>query len=183
MTGYPTSSKDQMITYRRLKLSEKERFAEVDRSERITEAYRQKGNDLETVDVEWDVPPWSLHEKLKEWDAFLKANCLLWGAFDGELLVGFCGYRPNIAPDTGQLTLLHVSKAYRRRGIGHQLAEMLMDHVREREIPVLYVAATPTRGTVDFYQSLGFRPTDKPLPELLEMEPDDIHMRMEFPSA
>lgn len=175
--------KGQVITYRRLKLSEKERFAEVDRSERITEAYRQNGTDLETVDVEWVVPRWSLHETLRGWDAFLTNECLLWGAFDGELLVGFCGYRPNIAPDTGQFTLLHVSKIYRRRGIGHQLAGMLIGYVQEQEIPNLYVTATPTRGTVDFYRSLGFRPTDKPLPDLLEMEPDDIHMRMEFPSA
>jgi len=172
-----------MITYRRLKLYEKGRFAEVDRSERITEAYRQKGRDLETDDVDWVVPRWSLQEILKEWDAFLKEGCLLWGAFDGDLLVGFCGFRPNIAPDTGQFTLLHVSKGYRRRGIGRQLAEMVIDHVREQKIPGLYVTATPTRGTVDFYRSLGFRPTDKPLPKLLEMEPDDIHMRMEFQSA
>jgi ribosomal protein S18 acetylase RimI-like enzyme len=172
-----------MITYRRLNLSEKERLAEVDRSESITEAYRQTGSDLELVDVEWVVPPWSVQEILKEWDVFLKDDCLLWGAFDGDLLVGFCGFRPDIALNTGQFSLLHVSKAYRRRGIGHQLAEMLIDYVREQEIPSLYVTATPTKGTVDFYRNLGFRPTDMPLPELLEMEPDDIHMRMEFQSA
>ena len=63
------------------------------------------------------------------------------------------------------------------------LAEMLIHHVQEQEIPILYVTATPTMGTVDFYRSLGFRPTDQPLPELLELEPDDIHMRMEFPPA
>jgi ribosomal protein S18 acetylase RimI-like enzyme len=172
-----------MITYRRLKLAEKERFAEVDRSERVTEVYRQKGSDLEIVNVDWVVPPWSLQEMLSEWDPFLKDECLLWGAFDGDLLVGFCGYRPNIAPAAGQFTLLHVSKAYRRRGIGNQLAKLLIDYVREQETSVLYVTATPTRSTVDFYRSLGFRPTDEPLPELLEMEPDDVHMRMEFSAA
>jgi len=171
-----------MITYRRLELSEKERFAEVDRSERITEAYRQKGTDLELVAVEWDASQWSLQGILKDWEAFLKDDCLLWGAFDGEILVGFCGYRPAIAPDTGQFTLLHVSKAYRRRGIGHRLAEMLIAYARKHEISVLYVTATPTRSTVDFYRGLGFHPTDEPLPELLEMEPDDIHMRMVFSS-
>lgn len=172
-----------MIIYRRLMLSEKERFAEVDRSERITEAYRQKGAELEAVDVDWDAPPWSLPGILEAWDPFLKEGCLLWGAFDAELLVGFCGYRPNVAPDTGQFALLHVSKAYRRQGIGRRLAEMLIDHVRGQGISYLYVTATPTKGTVDFYRTLGFRPTDNPLSELLDMEPDDIHMRMEFPTG
>lgn len=38
-----------MITYRRLPQSEQERSAEVDRSKRISEAYRQKDTDLELV--------------------------------------------------------------------------------------------------------------------------------------
>lgn len=170
-----------MINYRRLQLSEKVRLAEVDRTERITEAYRQRGRDLEVMDVEWSVPPWSLQQILSAWDSFLQDECLLWGAFDGEVLVGFCGYRPDIAPGTGQFTLLHVSRLYRRQGIGRRLAGLLIDHAREQHVPTLYVTATPTRSTVDFYRSLGFRATDDPLPELLELEPDDVHMRMEIP--
>lgn len=40
----------------------------------------------------------------------------------------------------------------------------------------VYVSATPTRGTVEFYQSLGFQLTPTPDPELLALEPEDIHM-------
>ena len=45
-----------MISYRRMKLSEQERIAEVDRSEHVTQAYRQSGADLDLVEVEWAIP-------------------------------------------------------------------------------------------------------------------------------
>ena len=171
-----------MITYRRMKLSEIERIAEVDRTEHVAKAYRQIGDELEPFDVEWNAPPWSVPEMIEEWDLFLRDDCALWGAFDGERLVGFCGYRPNVAPGVGQFSLLHVSSTYRRQGIGRRLAETLFAHAKGEPITGLYLTATPTRGTVAFYGSLGFRPTDNPLPELLEMEPDDIHMVMALPT-
>jgi len=44
----------------------------------------------------------------------------------------------------------------------------------------LYVSATPSGSTVEFYLSLGFRPTDEADPVLLEQEPDKIHMTAKF---
>jgi hypothetical protein len=38
-----------------------------------------------------------------------------------------------------------------------------------------YVSACPTESAVGFYTSRGFRPTDRPNPELLALEPEDIH--------
>ena len=111
----------------------------------------------------------------------MQADCVLWGAFDGDLLAGFCGYRPNIAPRMGQFALLYVSAPYRRQGIGRKLAEMLLEYAKEKQVVRLYLTAEHTRGTIEFYRSLGFQPTDKPLPELLKMEPEDIHMIMEIP--
>jgi hypothetical protein len=40
----------------------------------------------------------------------------------------------------------------------------------------LYVSATPTRGTVDFYVSQGFTPLATPDERLFALEPEDIHM-------
>ncbi len=170
-----------MIYYRQMELSEIERIAEIDRTEYVTKAYRQNGAELDLIDVEWDIGQWSAQEQLNEWDKYLQNNCVLWGAFEGDFLVGFCGYKPNIAPGMGLLALMYVSAAHRRQGIGRKLTEMLVEYGKEKQIASLYVTAEHTRGTVDFYSSLGFRPADRPLPELLEMEPDDIHMLMEFP--
>lgn len=83
---------------------------------------------------------------------------MLWGAFEGDLLLGFCCYKPDIAPGMGLLALMYVSAAHRRLGIGRNLTEMLVEHAKETQISSLYVTAEPTSGTVDFYRSLGFLP-------------------------
>ncbi len=170
------------ITYRRMDLSEKERFAEVDRTESVHQIYRQKGMNLEQIDVVWHIPQWSMDEELTEWQMYLQSNCVLWGAFDDFRLVGFCGYKPNAEPATGQLALLHISKSHRRQGVGRRLAELLIEYARTQGDRELYVTSSPTVGTVQMYRDLGFHPTDQPVPELLEMEPHDIHMRLTLDS-
>ena len=40
----------------------------------------------------------------------------------------------------------------------------------------LYVSATPSESAVGCYRRLGFEPTADPIPELLELEPEDVHM-------
>jgi hypothetical protein len=47
----------------------------------------------------------------------------------------------------------------RRRGAGH-----------------MYISATPSEHTVTFYLGLGCCVSASPVPELLELEPDDIHL-------
>jgi hypothetical protein len=36
--------------------------------------------------------------------------------------------------------------------------------------------ATPSENTVRFYLGRGYRPMARPLPELLGLEPEDVHM-------
>ena len=43
----------------------------------------------------------------------------------------------------------------------------------------LYVSATPSKNTVDFYRGVGFDLTT-PIKELFEAEPKDIHMGMKL---
>jgi hypothetical protein len=40
----------------------------------------------------------------------------------------------------------------------------------------MYVSATPSESAVGFYLRHGFTPVADPLPELFELEPEDIHM-------
>jgi len=41
----------------------------------------------------------------------------------------------------------------------------------------MVVSATPSVNTVRFYLSRGFEPMAEPIPELHELEPEDIHMQ------
>jgi hypothetical protein len=47
----------------------------------------------------------------------------------------------------------------------------------------MVVSATPSANTVEFYLHLGFQPMAEPLPELFELEPEDIHLQKVFPPA
>ena len=40
----------------------------------------------------------------------------------------------------------------------------------------MVVSATPSANTVRFYMGRGFEPMGQPLAELVEREPDDVHM-------
>jgi GNAT superfamily N-acetyltransferase len=83
---------------------------------------------------------------------------------------------PHIRPGIAQLAYLHVSHDFRRAGVGSRLCadlEQLAQHAGDTEI---VVSATPSENTVRFYMARGYRPLAQPLPELFELEPDDIHM-------
>jgi hypothetical protein len=44
----------------------------------------------------------------------------------------------------------------------------------------MVVSATPSLNTVRFYLQRGFEPTADPLPELYELEPDDVHLQKDL---
>lgn len=79
------------------------------------------------------------------------------------------------AKDQLQLKFLHVSRDYRKQGLGRQLFYLAWDTARERGAKRLYISATPSENTVNFYLSLGAVVTDEPDPELYNQEPEDIH--------
>ncbi len=168
--------------------SELRRIGEIDRSEEISQDYVCQDGSLHLKDVHWSVPRWSqdghgehsVPGKIAAWRPWLEEGGTMFGAFDGEALVAFAIYRPHLSASMAQFAVLHVSRPYRRKGLGTALTEKVIELARSDGATQLYVSAAPTRGTVEFYQSLGFRPTRESNQELLELEPEDIHMTMEL---
>jgi len=76
--------------------------------------------------------------------------------------------------DQLQLKFLHVSRPYRNSGLGTQLFERAKAAARERGARRLYISATPSENTVNFYLRLGCAIAAEPDPELFELEPEDI---------
>jgi predicted N-acetyltransferase YhbS len=87
---------------------------------------------------------------------------------------------PLLRPQTAQLAFLHVSAEHRGAGVGRALAEEMDRVARAAGAEVMVVSATPSANTVRFYLDRGFRPVDDPDAELLELEPDDVHMRKQL---
>jgi hypothetical protein len=71
------------------------------------------------------------------------------------------------AGDEMQLAYLYVSRAYRGRGVGRQLFDAAVSFALDAGVNALYVSATPTENTVDFYLNRGCVLAPEPDPRLL----------------
>jgi hypothetical protein len=47
----------------------------------------------------------------------------------------------------------------------------------------MYISATPSEHTIDFYLRLGCKVTPEPDPELFALEPEDIHLEYDLGSV
>jgi predicted N-acetyltransferase YhbS len=84
---------------------------------------------------------------------------------------------PHLRPEIAQLAFLHVSEASRATGIGRRLSDELDLIARDGGHTGIVVSATPSENTVRFYINRGYELMAQALPELYELEPEDVHMR------
>lgn len=172
------------VTYRRLLPADLRRIEEIDRTERIESIYVQHGSLLEERVGDFSARAWlsdgagehSVAHQRAECERYVAAGGIALGAFADGRLVGIGIVTPHIRRGIAQLAFLHVSRDYRDRGIGGQINEELERVAREHGDTTMVVSATPSFNTVRFYRRRGFAPMSEPLPELYELEPDDVHM-------
>ncbi|MGZ4314952.1 MAG: GNAT family N-acetyltransferase [Gaiellaceae bacterium] len=172
------------VVYRRLEGHELSRVGEIDRTERIETLYVQRGVELEAVTGDFSAAPWrtegdgehSVAHQVAECERYLDGGGIAIGALAGDRLVGIGVVVPHVRPGVAQLAFMHVSDGYRGRGIGVHLAAELERIARDAGDITMVVSATPSENTVRFYRGRGFEPTASPLQELLELEPEDVHM-------
>ena len=172
------------VQYRWMQEAELARIGEIDRTETIRVGHEIRGQELASMDVEWNVPPFitdgegehTLAEQVRFCNAHLDNGGRCRGAFTRDRLIGIGILLPEIRPGMAQFAYLQVSNGYRRRGIATSIVEDLITLALELEQERIYVSATPSQSAVMFYSSFGFTPISDPLPELYELEPEDIHM-------
>ena len=102
-----------------------------------------------------------------------------WGAFENDTLVGvgileskFIGSRH----ETLQLKFLHVSRDFRKQGIASTLFKLAVEKARALGAEKLYISATPSEHTVNYYMQLGCVLATEIDLELFALEPEDIHL-------
>ena len=172
------------VRYRRLEVHELGRVAEIDRTETIDTLYVQHGDRLEAVAGDFSATPWraegegehSVARQRRACEEYVARGGIALGAFAGDQLVGIGVVLPHLRPGLAQLAFLHVSSGFRGQGIGRRLSDELEQIARGAGDTSLVVSATPSLNTVRFYERRGFRPMAEPLPELFELEPEDVHM-------
>jgi GNAT superfamily N-acetyltransferase len=172
------------VAYRRLVRADVARVGEIDRTEHIEVVYVQHGSRLEERRGDWSARAWlvegegehSIAHQRAECERYLDSGGIAFGAFADNRLVGIGVVVPHIRPGVAQLAYLHVGNGYRGLGIGGRLSDELERLAREHGDTSMVVSATPSANTVRFYRGRAFEPSAEPLPELFELEPEDVHM-------
>lgn len=173
------------IRLRRLDRSELARVAEIDRAERIDVLYVQEGEHLVERGGRWDSPSWEAHgdgphsvgAKVRELQGYADLGGVALGALVDGRIVGIGVVVPHVQPGIAHLAFLHVSAPWRAAGVGTSVSAQLEEIARSAGDTEMVVSATPSGNTVRFYLGRGFVPTAEPLAELVELEPEDVHMR------
>jgi predicted N-acetyltransferase YhbS len=171
-----------VISGRELARAEVGRVWDIDRAEVIDQVYYPADGGLMLKPEHYDMSGWPPGEA-ELYDPLL-LECYdrggwFYGLFDQEQLVGvavldnkFIGKRGDLL----QLKFMHVSRLHRNQGLGHRLFALSAVKAREHGALGLYISATPSQNTVDFYLRLGCLVTADPDPELFALEPEDIHL-------
>jgi GNAT superfamily N-acetyltransferase len=177
------------IEYRRLSRDEVALLRQIDRSETIEKIYYHRNgqlvleNEHHDVTTEWwlseNVESILLTHTIKQFDR----GGIVLEAFEGRTIAGMASLDAKIFGGKKKrlnMEILFVSKPFRRRGIARRLVELLIEAAKEKGAKQLYVSATPTENTVNFYLGIGFKVTEQVEPELFEKEPEDIHMEFDL---
>lgn len=162
-------------------------ICQIDRREIVENIYYLSNGELVLKPDYFDIQGWPPGEAELYTPILLdcyERSGTFWGAFENNMLVGvaileskFIGARSDML----QLKFLHVSRDYRKHGLGSALFQMAVERARSLGAKKLYISATPSENTVNTYIRLGCVLAAEPNPELFALEPEDIHLEYMIP--
>ncbi len=155
---------------------------QIDRSEVIDAIYTLKDGGLVLNPDQREVNGWKPgtveSQQPEVYPCFDRGGAII-GMFDNDKLVGFAcvDSEPFGANnDQRQLKWLYVSSNYRKQGAGKRLLDEAKSIACKQGASYLYISATPSKNTVEFYMRHGAILAEHPDPKLLALEPNDIHL-------
>ena len=146
---------------RKLSSTETELIATIDRTEDITFSYRYEHGQLNKVHQAISVTEWDcteLKDIIERSKHLIKNGGALFGYFDNDIITGVASINATLlsAPDHYLLMdILYISHQQRGKGIGVKLFDAIKNEALGLGAQGLYISATPTINTVDFYLRLS----------------------------
>lgn len=125
---------------------------------------------------DWDLP--RLREETSCLRCAIAEGIPVFGAFDGDALVGFAqlGERLGSREQYIELVSYHVSAPYRGKGIGRRLFAAICDAARALRAEKLYISAHSSRESQAAYRALGCVHAAEVNAVRAEREPCDVQM-------
>ena len=160
------------------------RLPEIDRSEEADQIYVVRNHQLVLLDEGFTHPGWDqdyYDVRLPRLYTSFDNDGAGWSVLQDDRLVAISvldGRWIGADRDTLDLTFFHVSRHLRGEGVGRRLWDLSLDLARSRGATNLYVSASDSRRTVDFYLARGMHIAPAPDPALFEVSPTDIPLEM-----
>jgi predicted N-acetyltransferase YhbS len=166
---------------KKLNENEADLIREIDRAEDITSSYHVKNGKLvkychEHIAGGWN--PNELEDIVQRTSELIRNNGIVLGYFDKTNMIGVISLgslKLTFPNNCVLMDIFYVSSGYRGKGIGQELFKAIKGEAITFGLSGIYISATPTSGTVDFYLRSGCK-LSKPNQGLLRKEPDDIHL-------
>lgn len=148
-----------------------------DRSQEVQNVWRMENGRL-VLTFQPFSETWSPEQRRKKAGEILSGRYITFCAFEGDAVVGEIMLIPELNEDRLIIDSFHVSRPFRRRGIGRRLLETAAEYARGRGASALYASCCSAEETIDFYRAMGFRLSEHPIPSRVEDEPFDIQMEL-----
>ena len=163
-----------------IKLADRNNFCETsmdsfDRFQEVQNVWRMENGRL-VLKFRPFTETWSIERRREKAAEILSGRTIAFCAFDGDAVVGEIMLNPELHDDRLIIDSFHVSRAYRRHGIGRRLVETAADYARGRGASALYASCCSAEETIGFYKAMGFRLSEHPIPSRVEEEPFDLQM-------
>ena len=169
---------------RALKREEITDIQNIDRSEVIKQIYFCQNGRLELKNEYYNISGWPPNEiemTIENLYDLYDRGGSFFGVFQEERFFGVVTLECNFIGrnnDQLQVVFLHIDKNYRKKGYGKILMNKAKERANELGAKKLYISATPSKNTVEFYMHLGCKLASEINSELYKLEPDDIHLEM-----
>lgn len=176
----------QKINYRELTEKELHLLGEIDRSEKIAASYQYRNGALILINTPISAgsfEPSELEEIIKHQQELIHTGGKVVAAFENKQLIGAASVDRRMRGrnrDYCKMDILYVSKNSRGKKVGQGLLRECKEIASAFGAGKLYISATPTKGTVDFYINNSAVLVKELDEELFKMEPDDIHLEIEL---
>ena len=175
---------DLNITYKQLNIDDihPNILNDFNRYQEVTKCWRKQNGEWVLVDNRF-IDDWDEAKKKELATVYLPGTIerggTVFGAFDGEKLIGFFALAGNLIGSRKQyirLISLQVSYEYRHKGIGKKLFALCVDAAKKFGAEKMYISAHSSQESQAFYRAMKCVETEEIIPELFEIEPFDVHM-------
>lgn len=146
-----------------------------DRFQAVNSVFVLRDGQLSVVDKHF-TEDWSAERKREKASQILSGKYITYCAYDNERAVGEIMLVPELNKNRMIIDSFHVSRDYRRQGIGRALFGAAVKEAESRGASALYISACSSVDTIGFYLAIGCLPSSDPIDALAKDEPCDIQM-------